>query len=42
MLICGSGQLDFKELEQTCHYVDDYIEESQVVKWLWEVATESE
>jgi ubiquitin-protein ligase E3 A len=37
MLICGSGQLDFKELEQACHYVDGFTEESQVVKWLWEV-----
>lgn len=37
MLVCGSQDLDFNELEQQCHYVDGYTEESPVVKWLWEV-----
>ncbi len=37
LLICGSKVLDFKELESNTTYVDGYNEESQMVKWLWEI-----
>ena len=39
-LVCGSQELDFNDLEQTCRYVDGYTEESPQVKWLWEIVIE--
>ena len=40
LLICGSKKLDFKELENNTQYVDGYKEDSQIVKWLWEIIQE--
>lgn len=37
LLICGSKQLNFEELEQSAHYVDGYTHESSIAKWLWEI-----
>jgi hypothetical protein len=39
-LICGSKVLDFKELEASTQYVDGYKEDSQIVKWVWEIIHE--
>ena len=40
LLICGSKQLKFEDLELAAQYVDGYTAESDVAKWLWEVVTE--
>ncbi len=40
LLICGTKVLDFKELEKSANYVDGYNEDSNIVKWLWEIVQE--
>lgn len=35
-LICGKEDLDFKELERSTRY-DGFDENTQVVKWFWEI-----
>jgi ubiquitin-protein ligase E3 A len=40
LLVCGSKELDFRELQKESEYVDGYTEDSQIVKWLWEIVLE--
>lgn len=40
MLVCGSKILDFSELKKATIYQDGFTEESQTVKYLWEVLEE--
>ena len=40
LLICGSKTLDFKELQNSCQYVDGYTEDHEIMKWLWEIVNE--
>eukprot|EP00741_Cyanophora_paradoxa_P012699 tig00020616_g12269.t1 len=35
-LICGSAELDFRELEKACRYDGGYTPETPVVRWFWE------
>lgn len=39
-MIVGSHILDFKELEKSAKYVDGYNEDSEIVKWFWEIVHE--
>ena len=40
LLICGSKQLNFKDLEEVAQYVDGYTEDSPIIKWFWEIIHE--
>lgn len=39
-MICGSPVLDFKALKKVTQYEDGWEENSQVIKWFWEVIFE--
>jgi len=40
LLVCGSKVLDFKDLEGASSYVDGYTEDSDIIKWLWQIVHE--
>jgi len=40
LLVCGSQELDFNELEAQTRYVDGFTAESNIIKWLWEIVIE--
>jgi len=37
LLVCGSDNCDFHELERTTRYEDGYTKDSQLMKWFWEI-----
>ena len=37
LMVCGSRNLDFTELQSQTRYVDGYTKENVIVAWFWEV-----
>jgi len=40
LIICGSSNLNFHELQKVCIYKDGYNEESLTIKYFWEVVSD--
>eukprot|EP00479_Gromia_sphaerica_P000238 TRINITY_DN10228_c0_g1_i1.p1 TRINITY_DN10228_c0_g1~~TRINITY_DN10228_c0_g1_i1.p1 ORF type:complete len:142 (+),score=17.86 TRINITY_DN10228_c0_g1_i1:150-575(+) len=40
-LICGHQRMDFKELEESCHYDGGFHKDHKVIRWFWEIIHES-
>ena len=37
LMICGSKEIDFHDLEMATRYVDGYTATSPIVSWFWEI-----
>merc|ERR1711998_269423 len=37
LLVCGSGDVDFKALEKSARYIDGFTETSLTIKYFWKV-----
>jgi ubiquitin-protein ligase E3 A len=37
LLVCGSSELDFDDLEEGAVYTDGYEESSRAIKWFWSI-----